>query len=37
LHTPTPQHIQHAREQTARIEELLIRALGSRAEVEALR
>lgn len=37
LNTPTQRHIRLARRQTYRIEELLIRALGSREELEALR
>lgn len=37
LNTPTQKQIRQAREQTRRIEELLIRALGSRREAEALR
>ncbi len=37
LNTPTEREIERARRQTARIEELLIRAVGSREEVEAVR
>jgi len=37
LDTPTQREIRHARQQTLRIERLLILAVGSRAEVEKLR
>jgi multicomponent Na+:H+ antiporter subunit E len=37
LNTPTEREIERARRQTARIEELLIRAVGSREELEAVR
>lgn len=37
LNTPTQKEITRARRQSSRIEQLLIRAVGSRAEVEALR
>jgi len=36
LNTPTEREIERARRQTARIEELLIRAVGSREDLEAL-
>lgn len=36
LNTPTQKQIRRARQQTFRIEELLIRALGSREELEAV-
>lgn len=37
LNTPTQRYVRQARSQTRRIEELVIRAVGSRAEVEAIR